>query len=512
METSKLNCLEKNITLISSMTKSEKRNFRLKSFGSETTGAYILLFDMIVNNSTGSKEEIKQKFVKKTHKNIDSASTYLYYLLLEFLVGENSKKSIKSSIFNQVEKSIILFERKLFDEGFYELEKALKKAELFEDEMLQLFIWRTKLRFHEKLDFVRLPEKELVAIQRRQLELIKRHRVIDQHKFLYDILRLRILHEGYITSEQMKNKFNDLIISELNLVSNFSLNSFEVNKQHLLFQSTYYLESGNFISAVRNFNTLIDLFENNKHLLLEPPIYYFNALVGILNTLIGIKMFNEIEHFLEKVRLLDSTNYSIDFLLQVRWIEFSTRMIVLLNRADFKKIDELNSEFEEKLLSKSHLFHPNMLIHLYILKSTCFLYQGKTKEARKILSNTITKYKVFREQPLFRQVRLIYLLLRAETEDISYTIQEIKSFKQRFKNEHASLIELLVLDFAKEFPLPALKKQREEILKRYRVRIDAALKDKYSQKLLSYFDFTLYIESCITGQTVERLISLREND
>jgi tetratricopeptide (TPR) repeat protein len=305
----------------------------------------------------------------------------------------------------------------------------------------------------------------------------------------------------------MKNKFNDLIISELNLISNFRTNSFEVNKQHLLFQSTYYLESSNFLPAIRDFKTLIDLFESNIHLILEPPVYYLNALVGILNTLIGVKMFDEIEHFLDKVRKLESKNYSIDFLIQVRWIEYSTRMTLLLNYADFKGIEILDNEFEEKLLSKSHFFHPNMQIAFYILRAASYIYQGKIKEARKILSNTITKYKVFRKQPLFRQVSLMYLLLRAETGDISYTMQEIKSFRHRFKSEYASKIELLVLDFSKEFPLPTFKKQREEIMSQYKAKIEAVLKDKYSRKVLSYFDYTLYMESCLTGKTIETLLT-----
>ncbi len=510
MKTSKLNSLEKNVTLVSAMTKAEKRNFRLKHIGNNEQGAYGLLFDLIERDPNNSKEEIERKFFKETHKNIESASAYLYRLLLDFLVRENTEKSIKPSIFHQVERAILLFDRKLFDEGFYELEKARQQAELYEDEMLQLFVWRTELRFHEKLDFVRLSEKELVAIQMRQLELIKQCRVIDQHKFLYDILRFRILHRGHIASERMKDNFNDLVISELNLISNSNINSFEANKQHLLFQSAYYLESGNPLPAVRNFQALIDLFESNIHLMLNPPIYYLNALVGILNTLISVKMFDEIDHFLERVEILETRNYPVDFLLQVRWIGYSTRMTILLNCVDFAEIEKLNEKFGEKLLSKSHLLHPNVQIHLYILEAACFIYQGKMKEARKILSNTITKYKIFEKQPLFRHVRLMYLLMKAETGDAAYTAREIKSFRHRFKSEYAGLIELLVLDFAKEFPLPVLKKQKEEILERYRGKIEVALKDKYSQKLLPFFDFTLYMESCLTGKSMETL--LRKNE
>ena len=46
---------------------------------------------------------------------------------------------------------------------------------------------------------------------------------------------------------------------------------------------TYYLNTGNYKSAIRFYQELITLFESNQHLILNPPIYYLSALKGILD-------------------------------------------------------------------------------------------------------------------------------------------------------------------------------------------------------------------------------------
>ena len=111
-------------------------------------------------------------------------------------------------------------------------------------------------------------------------DIMKYSRNINLHLQLYDILKHRIANKGYIRSEKQKDNLNDLVLSELNLIANNSYKGFEARKLHLLFQATYYLNTGNYKSAIRFYQELITLFESNQHLILNPPIYYLSALKG----------------------------------------------------------------------------------------------------------------------------------------------------------------------------------------------------------------------------------------
>ena len=71
----------------------------------------------------------------------------------------------------------------------------------------------------------------------------------------------------------------------------------EARKLHLLFQATYYLNTGNYKSAIRFYQELITLFESNQHLILNPPIYYLSALKGILDSLHLAGLYQEMPFF-----------------------------------------------------------------------------------------------------------------------------------------------------------------------------------------------------------------------
>lgn len=502
-----MNVFDKSVILIASMSKAEKRSFKLLCDCEKSEKAYLILFDLIEQNITNSFESINKAFTSITHKSITTASGYLYNLILKHLVYENANKSLKVALFNQIERAKILFDRKLVDESFEELDKAYEQANLYEDEIIQQLVLRTKIKFHEKLDFTRISEQELASTHMKQLSLTKKSRVIDQHNFLYNTLRHRIHRKGYITSLEKKEALNDLIISELHLSSNDHSVGFEEEKLHYLFQSTYLLETGNHLSAVRNYKTLIELFEANTHLLLNPPIYYLNALEGIVQTLLNARLYNDIDLFLQKIRDSDKETYPTDFRLHIKFLDYTTRLTVYLTKGNLAAIEELNSEFNDSLLAKQESLIPNEQIHLYILQASTFIYQNDFKKARKILINSITQYKVFQKQPLFKILRLIYLLMKAYNEDVTYTSNEVISIRNQSKGEAVSQIETIILKFAKEYPLPKAKHQQQLLWQKYEPKINRALTDKYSQKTLTLFDFTVYIKSQLLNIPIHELLT-----
>lgn len=68
-------------------------------------------------------------------------------------------------------------------------------------------------------------------------------------------------------------------------------------------------------------------------------------------------------------------------------------------------------------------------------------------------------------------------------------------------------IETIILKFAKEYPLPKAKHQ-QQLWQKYEPKIDRALTDKYSQKALTLFDFTLYIKSQILNIPIQQLLEI----
>ena len=300
------------IQLIQSLTKAEKRYFRLYANLQSGEKNYLFLFDLI-NKGIPSDEVYRLYCQEENKNNFDMAAKHLYRVIMDCLVHLRKKEDVQATIFNYITKADILFERELFEEAFNQLNKAQKLAATYENDPLLLLIRRTELKYLSSLGFNEISERELVNKQMKINDIMKYSRNINLHLQLYDILKHRIANKGYIRSKKQKDNLNDLVLSELNLIANNSYKGFEARKLHLLFQATYYLNTGNYKSAIRFYQELITLFESNQHLILNPPIYYLSALKGILDSLHLAGLYQEMPFFIDRLRKMQQGDYATEF-------------------------------------------------------------------------------------------------------------------------------------------------------------------------------------------------------
>lgn len=158
---------------------------------------------------------------------------------------------------------------------------------------LLMLIRQTELRYLSAGDFQGMSEKQLVEKQMKVNETFKHLRSANQHMQLYDILKYRALYRSKVRSEQECQSLNDLVLSELHLIANNTYNGFEVDKLHQLFQSTYFLQSGNYKAAIRIYQQLLELFDHNPGRMLNPPLHYLDAVLGVLDSLLSAGLYDE---------------------------------------------------------------------------------------------------------------------------------------------------------------------------------------------------------------------------
>lgn len=504
--------IERSRVIIASMGKSEKRSFKIYCATQSGEKAYLQLFDIINNLPTGRYEKLENEFLgNDKNKKVEIAAAYLYGQLLNFLVQKRSKKEIHSQIFKLVEKANILFERKLIDEAFEVLNQADNYASLYDSEMLQIMIAKTEMYFLGNLGFPNLSEKQLIAKQVKLQELMKYSRIINQSYFLSDILNYRILHKGMASIKEKREELNDLVLSELNLISNNPYANIQIEKFHLLFQSTYYLETGNYISAVRNYKQLILLFGENPNIKQNPPIYYLNAIEGVLESLLTMEIYNEMKHFQEILRLLNKKDCPEDFQLKVIWLDYYYQIMVIIHKGDFEKAITIKEEFRESLLKKTTLLPLDKQLQFHLINTILLFAQYKFVEAHKMIKIILLEGKIFQPLALFRVVRLINLMIKAELGDMNYVENEIIALKRNLTSGRLSKTEKIIFKFVGSYPLPQYLKSREKIWNYYAKKIKAIRAENYERRYLKYFDFLSFIESRLTNVPLNELLNKNNN-
>lgn len=492
--------------LVNSLSKAEKRYFRLYTHLQSGEKAYLVLFDLLDKNTP--IQEIPVLFQQQTKgKSFEMAAKYLYHTLLECLLRLREKQDIQTEICNSLSKADILFERDLFEEAFNELESARKKAVLYENDLLLLLILRTELKYRSALQFEDISERQLVSKQMKINEVMKHSRSINLHLQLYNILKYRSIYKGHARSDKQKEAQNDLVLSELHLIANTSYQGFEAQKLHLLFQATYYFSNGNYKSAIRHYQELIALFEENKHLILNPPIYFFTALQGILDSLHVAGLYLEMPFFLNKLKEIPSENYSNEFNLTVKGYIYLYELIVCINTGRFNIAAPLVIEYENTLLKKISFLGLEEQLKLHLILAIYYLCTADLGKSRKYMKKIFGSGKVFYGLPSYKVARLVNLLIQAESGHYDFFENEIPAIKRNLPFEkQVYTTEKLLFKFVQSYPLPVYEKGRTKLWHFYQKEIRKIRKDKYEKQILKIFDFLAWIESKLTRHSFAEIL------
>lgn len=489
------------------MSKSEKRYFNLYSNLQSGAKKYIFLFQLL--EKMLPIEEVNRQFYNKYKNNsLEMAAKHLYSVILDSLHRLREKEDIQSKIFCHISKANILFERELFEEAFNQLDKAKRLATTYENDPLHLLVRRTELKYLSSLEFKGISERELVNKQMKINDIMKYTRNVNLHLQLYDILKHRITYKGYIRSDKQKNDLNDLILSELNLIANNSYKGFEAKKLHLLFQATYYLNTGNYKSAIRFYQELINLFESNKHLILNPPIYYLSAIRGVLDSLHTTELYKEMPFFIDRLKIIEKGNYATEFLLEVHAYIYLYEQARFLNTGNFTSAVKLMEEYKDSLLKKIYLLQLETQLKLYLNTAILYLCLKEPGNARKSMNKIFSSGKLFYALPSYKTARLINLLIQAELGDYNFFENEINSIKRNIHYEQRTYrTEKLLFRFVSAYPLPSYQNARDKMWRQYQKEIESIRQDKYEKQLLKTFDILSWIESKITGNSFADLLA-----
>lgn len=494
------------LILVNTLTKAEKRYFQLYTKLQSGDKVYLSLFNMIDTDT--SAEDLHAHFCEiQDGRNYEIAVKHLYKTLLGCLIKLRKKQDIQTQIFNYLSKANILFEREMFEEAFLELDKAKKLSKTYENDPLLLLIRRTELKYLNALNFETISEKELVNKQMKINETLKYSRNLNQHMQLYEILRYRLIHKGFVRSDKQKDGLNDLVLSELHLIANTSYQGFEAEKLHLLFQATYYLNSGNYKSAIRYYQEILNLFKENSHLIQNAPVDFLNAILGAIESLRVTGLYKEMPFFIDKLKEMEQGDHPAEFVFQIKTLSYLHELNILLQTGCFQPAKEFFNRNEEFLLKKSSLLNLENQLQLHLSSAILHIYTNDCNEARKCMKKIFGSGKLYHILPSFKITRLINLLVQAELGNLDFFESEISSIKRSIGFEKQVYItEKLLFKFVLDYPLPSYEKSRNKLWQKYQKYIQKIEQDKYERHLLKTFDVLAWIEHKLTRRPLADIL------
>jgi hypothetical protein len=104
--------------LIRSLTKSEKRFFKLHSALQSGDKNYLRIFDAIDRQKVYDEDAVKKQFAKETFiKHFPSEKNHLYKLILKALRAYHGEASVSGLLKQEIKNIEILYDKALYNEA-----------------------------------------------------------------------------------------------------------------------------------------------------------------------------------------------------------------------------------------------------------------------------------------------------------------------------------------------------------------------------------------------------------
>jgi hypothetical protein len=502
--------LQSLVSLIHSMSLGEKKAFRVRSLGNRANSNYIVLYDIIEKNSLLSASLLTLKFNKERPlASSETSVKYLYELLLDSMLDLRKEQDSFYSLFNKILKARILFEKSLFDECFDLLEDIIKYAEEYENFFALLLTLRLEMDYLLALNFPNLNEKSLLQKQFKLNEALKYVRKINEQSSLYENLKHRIGNKGHARSQKQKEELNDLVYSEISIVASMNLDNFEISKLHQLFQSNYLISVGDYKSALNSYIELNTLFELNKHLWSNPPIYYVQTLEGVLESLRSIHNYDGMAYFITQLKAIESQ--SVDFRINLTCVTFLYELFPFLDRGNFASALALMDQYQDTLYAKLDALTRARQAEICLYTALVYFGNKEFNKAHKFINQIILKGKNYYDLPLYRTIRLVNLLILFKLEDFELIETEIRTMKRNLMDTALDYkIERFLFKFLSK-KLPSSDQKNQKYLDKMMIEINELLHSGYEKQILRIFDFTAWIESIIRKIPLSEVLRNRKN-
>lgn len=494
--------------LIKSLSKSEKRFFKLTASGEQNAAQITALFNELEKSSSAEIAKPSKQFSKllKPNNLIDSAYCTILKSQRTFYAESISAYRFKDEISNL---------RNLLDKAQYkQCRKMLNKLkeEILKDENFNflleiLSIEKNLLDIENKFGVAFKPLEDL--IKEEQL-LITKSKNIGEYAQAFSKL-------NYLVRQSMVAKTGKGFDAYDKMLASLQLRNKEKclsKKAEVLYHHTRALcfsqKRDNENKRVE-FSEMIQLMDKNPFLIDEYPKRYLSAINNILSVEINNLHYMTAEKLIDKFILLKNHPAFNTTDLQLK-IFTSTSNAQLLIYTDGGKTDKalpvvkhINEQID---LYKDKINKEELLIFYYNF-TNLYIYSDNFKEAGRYLDMLLNENDKHLRQDLQSFSRLQNILLNYELNKIPQLKYMLKIASDLYKSQKPQFkAEKLVLQMFEDL---INSNDKQPIWKRYKASFSELFKDQYECIANYYIDFMAYIESKISNKKIGDIIFEKQN-
>jgi len=500
----------KLVKLVASLTKSEKRNFKLfmnRNHRKSEELKQVVLFDIIERFESYHTKAIRKELVGLTAKHVHELSLLLYRNILKSIRIMHSKET-EYGIRETIDYAHLLYRRGLFADGLELLAQAKKTAKLRQKHFL----------VYEIIDFEKKIESRHVTSshQERARELTSeaiQTRLLLEAEGHWTELSLQ-LYDFYLKSGHSRTEDEKKIVEAL-----FKRDWPERSAQHesLFYEQLYFLQSHvwyyyitqHFSMGFRYAVKWIELFERFPTFAEHEKFQLLKGYHNCLAVLFYCQDRTRFDWYKTKMQqFIVQEEGSFDE--NTRLMAFSYSHLAQLNsivmEGTFSESVPYLTELETALeLMEPKLDHHRLMIFRYKM-STIYFTMGNHKKCLQLLNKIIHNDQKMLHEDVQSFARILNLITHYELGNIDLIFFQVKSvYRFLLKLDETQAIQKEIIAFLRKMVSVSVD-EVPTLFQAFYDNLAVINQDKYESRAFLYLDVLSWLESKMQNRLVEDVI------
>ena len=496
--------------LIESLTKSEKRFFKLNSTLQSGEKNYIKIFDFIEKQKKYDEDELKANFKGEVFvDHLPSEKNHLYKLILKSLRAFYSEQNVSAQLKQEIKNVEILHKKALYKECAKFVKRAKKIAKQYE----KFYYWYELISWERKLLEEAYEEgvfsQDINQLIEEETEVIEKLRNLPEYQILYSKINLIFKSGGFSRNNEERKvvaKIADYhLIKEKNTAISARATSICYYIKGLCAASIRDYED-----AIINFRKAKMVMDKNPNIKEDLQSRYISTLTFLLSCYIDRNDFINAQKFLDEIKdLPNQKGYdSIDSKVKI-YSSIGVGEIQLYNRkGDFNTAKALCETVDKRLEAYTNKLTKEKILLLDYSKAYTLFGIGDFKASLKVVNKMLNDNEKKR-QDIYSFSRIFNLIIHYELGNYDFVEYEVKS-TSRFlgKKEKDYQIEKVFIKYIKKLSKEESNIGKKEIFEEFYKEIDELLNLPNEQVILEYFNIKAWVYSKIKRVNFTEAIQL----
>lgn len=489
-------------SLIKSLTKSEKRFFKLNSTLQAGEKNYLKIFDFIEKQSRYDEEQLKTEFKDETFiQHLPSEKNHLYKLILKSLRSYYSEQSVSSILKQEIKNVEVLYNKALYKECSKFVKRAKSLAIEYEKFYYhyELISWEKKLL--EEAFESGIFDHNLDELIREETEVIEKLRNLAEYQILYSKINYIFRSGGFTRNEHERKIVNEIADYPLIKGKNTAISTRATTICYYI-KGLCSASTRDYEDALINFRKAKTVMDRQPRIRDDIQQRYIYTLGFLLTCYIDVHDFVNAESILTELDAL-AGNKSYDSPdSQVRlFTTCNIGRLQLYNRqGDFAKALNLVPAIEEGLVDFGEKINKEKQLLFNYNMGYSYFGAGDYHKALKYINTVLNDNEKQLRQDIYSFSRIFNLIIHFELSNHDFIEYDLKS-AARFLTKHEKDYEVEKLFVVEMKNLSRINTvaERRKILERFDSELAVLLKIDRENVIQEYFDLRAWLKAKLNG-------------